>query len=82
MRKKFIINLAFLLLLNLLIKPFWIFGVERSVQNIVGSAEFGFYFSLFNFSLLLNIILDLGITNFNNRNISQNPQLLRKHSRI
>lgn len=79
MRKKFIINLAFLLLLNLLIKPFWIFGVERSVQNIVGSAEFGFYFSLFNFSLLLNIILDLGITNFNNRNISQNPQLLRKH---
>ncbi|MCK9498511.1 MAG: oligosaccharide flippase family protein [Bacteroidales bacterium] len=79
MRKKFIINLAFLILLNVLIKPFWIFGVERSVQNIVGSAEFGFYFSLFNFSLLLNIILDLGITNFNNRNISQNPQLLRKH---
>lgn len=78
-KKKFVINLIFLLFLNILVKPFWIFGVERSVQNIVGASEFGFYFSLFNFSLLLNIILDLGIINFNNRNISQNPQLLGKH---
>ena len=53
--------------------------MERSVQNIVGAEEFGLYFSLFNFSLLLNILLDLGITNFNNRNISQNPSLLTKH---
>ncbi len=79
LRKNFIINLIFLLSLNVLIKPFWIFGVERSVQNIVGAEEFGLYFSLFNFSLLLNILLDLGITNFNNRNISQNPALLTKH---
>lgn len=79
MRKKFITNLIFLLLLNLLVKPFWIFGVERTVQNITGAEEFGFYFSLFNFSLLLNILLDLGITNFNNRNISQNPNILSKH---
>jgi phosphatidylglycerophosphate synthase len=78
-KKKFVINLIFLLFLNVLVKPFWIFGVERSVQNIVGASEFGFYFSLFNFSLLLNIVLDLGIINFNNRNISQNPQLLGKH---
>lgn len=79
MRKKFVVNLIFLLFLNILVKPFWIFGVERSVQNIVGASEFGFYFSLFNFSLLLNIILDLGITNFNNRNISQNPHLISKY---
>lgn len=69
----------FLLLLNVLVKPFWIFGVERSVQNIVGASEFGLYFSLFNFSLLLNIILDFGITNFNNRNIAQNHNILSKH---
>lgn len=53
--------------------------MERSVQNIVGASEFGFYFSLLNFSLLLNIILDFGITNFNNRNISQNHNILSKH---
>ncbi len=62
-----------------MVKPFWIFGVERSVQNIVGASEFGIYFSLLNFSLILNIVLDLGITNYNNRNIAQNHNILSKH---
>ncbi len=79
MRKKFIINLIFLVSLNLLIKPFWIFGIDITVQNTVGASEYGFYFALFNFSLLLNIFLDLGITNFNNRNIARHNQLLSKH---
>lgn len=65
--------------LNLLIKPFWIFGIDITVQNTVGSSEYGFYFALFNFSLLFNIFLDLGITNFNNRNIARHHQLLSKH---
>ncbi len=78
MRRKFLTNLALLVFLNLLIKPFWIFGIDRTVQNIVGAEEYGLYFSLFNFSLLLNIILDFGITNYNNRNIAQNHQLLSK----
>jgi O-antigen/teichoic acid export membrane protein len=79
MQRKFITNLLFLLFINLLVKPFWIFGVDRAVQNQVGSEAYGEYFILFNFSLLLNILLDLGITNFNNRNISMNRQLLPKH---
>lgn len=79
MQRKFITNLGLLLLLNLLIKPFWVFGIDRTVQNVVGSQEFGFYFTILNFSFLFNILLDLGITNFNNRNIAQNSQLLAKH---
>jgi len=79
MQRKFITNLGLLLLLNLLIKPFWVFGIDRTVQNVVGSQEFGFYYAIFNFSFLFNILLDLGITNFNNRNIAQNSQLLAKH---
>ncbi len=78
-KKNFIINLAFLLFLNLLVKPFWIFGIERNVQNIVGAEEFGFYFTLFNFSLILQIILDLGTTNYNNRNIAQHSHMLSKY---
>jgi O-antigen/teichoic acid export membrane protein len=39
----------------------------------------GYIFALFNFSMILNIFLDLGITNFNNRNISQHRFLLHKH---
>ncbi len=79
MQRKFLTNLGLLLFLNLLIKPFWIFGIDRTVQNTVGVEEFGFYFVIFNFSFLFNILLDLGITNFNNRNIAQHNHLLNKH---
>ncbi len=61
-----------------MVKPFWIFGIDRTVQNIVGAGEYGLFYSLFNFSLLLNIILDFGITNFNNREISRHSHLLPK----
>ncbi len=79
MQKKFIANLFFLLLLNLTIKPFWILGIDRSVQNILGTEEYGHYFALMNFSFLLNIILDAGLTNYNNRNISRYQFLVKKH---
>lgn len=79
MKRLFVTNLGLVLFLNLLVKPFWIFGIDRTVQNTVGSGDYGFYFALFNFSLILNILLDLGITNYNNKNIAQNNQLLSKH---
>ncbi|HEX2934602.1 MAG TPA: polysaccharide biosynthesis C-terminal domain-containing protein [Bacteroidales bacterium] len=74
MKKKFLINLILLVILNLLVKPFWVFGIDRTVQNLVGSAEYGMLFALFNISVIFNILLDLGITNFNNRHISQRPE--------
>lgn len=79
MQKKFVTNLALLLSLNLLIKPFWILGIDRAVQNVIGAKDYGLYFAIFNFSFLLNILLDVGITNFNNKNIAQNNHLITKH---
>ena len=79
MKRKFITNLGFLLFLNLLVKPFWIFGIDRTIQNIAAPGEYGFYFTVLNFTFLFNILLDFGITNFNNRNIAQNNHLLNKH---
>ncbi len=79
MQKKFLTNLGLLLFLNLLVKPFWVLGIDRSVQNAVGVEDFGFYFAILNFSFLFNILLDLGVTNFNNRNIAQHAHLLNKH---
>lgn len=79
MKKKFLTNLILLLSLNLLIKPFWILGIDRAVQNIVGAESYGFYYAIFNFSFLFNILLDMGLTNFNNRNIAQNHHLLNKY---
>lgn len=68
-----------MLSLNLLIKSFWILGIDRSVQNALPSGEYGVYYALLNFSYLFNIILDFGINNFNNKTIAQNTFLLKKY---
>ncbi len=79
MQRRFLTNLALLIFLNFLVKPLWIFGIDRTVQNLVGPESFGFYFTIFNFAFIFNILLDAGITNFNNRNIAQHQHLLNKH---
>ncbi len=72
MQRGFIINLIFVLLLNFLVKPLWIFGIDLTVQNRVGEESYGLYFAIFNFSLLFNILLDLGLTHYNNQAVSRN----------
>ncbi len=67
------------MLLNFLIKPFWIFGIDRTVQNMVPNQDYGIYFAMFNFSMLFGIFLDLGLTNYNNKNIAQNNHILSKY---
>lgn len=76
MKKKFLSNLILLIVLNILIKPFWFFGIEVAVQNRVGEEMYGFYFSLFNFAFIMNILLDIGITNYNNREIARDHSIL------
>lgn len=79
MRKKLLSGLFWVLLANLLIKPFWILCIEVGVQNAVGDTTYGFYFVVFNLAYIFNILLDLGVTNFNTRNIARNPLLIQKH---
>ena len=78
MRKKFIINIIILIGLNLLIKPFWIFGIDRTVQNTVDAQTYGLYLALFNFSFIFNMMLDVGITNFNNRSLARDSAFLKE----
>lgn len=79
MQKKFITNLVFLLVLNFLIKPFYILGIDAEIINRVGIETYGVYSTLFNFSFLFNILLDLGINNYNTKNIARNEHLLSKY---
>jgi len=79
MNREFFINIVFLVSINLLIKPFFIFGIDRTVQNTVGAETYGIYFALLNFTYLLQIFNDFGINGFNSRNISQHNQLLDKY---
>ena len=82
-RKNFIGNLLLLVSLNLLIKPFWIFGIDCTVQNMVPTDVYGIYYTLFNLTFILNMLLDMGTTTFNNRGIAQDEQFLQRNfSRI
>lgn len=79
MQKKFLTNLALIIVLNLLVKPLAIFGIDATVQNQVGAEEYGLYFSLLNVSFLFNILMDLGINNYTTRNIAQYPHIVSNY---
>jgi O-antigen/teichoic acid export membrane protein len=79
MRRAFLTNLLLLLALNLLVKPFYILGIDAGVQRAVGTEGYGMYAALLSLGFLLNIVLDLGITNYNTRHIAQHTPLMGKY---
>ncbi|MEZ4798799.1 MAG: oligosaccharide flippase family protein [Flavobacteriales bacterium] len=56
-------------------KPFYVLGVEAEVQNQVGTEIYGMYAALISLSFMLNMIPDMGITNWNNREVALNHRL-------
>ena len=79
MKRKFVLNITFLITVSLIVKAFWVLGIDRSVQNLAGEEEYGFYFSLFSFSVLFTLLLDLGIAGFNNRAVSASPSVIKSY---
>src|SRR5215213_4991882 len=63
-------GLSQMLVLNLLIKPAWIFFIDREVQNQVGHEVYGRYFAVFNLSYVLLFLTDAGLTNMVNQRIA------------
>lgn len=61
--KHFFKGLSWLLVLNLLTKPVWIFLIDRQVQNIVGHEVYGIYFALYSLSYVLLFVADAGLSN-------------------
>jgi O-antigen/teichoic acid export membrane protein len=78
MSKKILINVFLLIAINLLIKPFWILGIDRTVQNTVGNEVYGAYMFMFNISLMFTMLLDFGINNFTSSFIAKHKHLLNK----
>lgn len=78
MQRRFLLNFALLLVLNLLVKPFYILGIDAGVQDAVGSTAYGTYAALLSLSFLLSIVLDMGITNQNTRHMAQHTHLMGK----
>lgn len=77
MNKEFLVNILFLIGVNLIIKPFYVFGIDLKVQNEV--ANYGLYFALLNFSYIFQMFSDLGIQQYNNRNLAQHDYLFHKY---
>ncbi len=72
MKREFLLNLIFLFAINLVIKPLFVFGIDRGVQNVVGDV-YGIYFALLSFTYLFQMINDMGLQNFTTRRISIAP---------
>ncbi|MBK8505532.1 MAG: hypothetical protein IPL46_27045 [Saprospiraceae bacterium] len=79
MKKLFLSNLVLVIVLNASVKPLYIFGIDRGVQNAVGASAYGLYFALFNFVYLFQILNDFGIQNFNHSVFSKYQSLIPKY---
>ena len=63
-------GLSWLIVLNLLVKPVWIFFIDRQVQNIVGHELYGKYFALLNLSYVLYFLSDAGLSSMLNQRMA------------
>ncbi|HEX6333543.1 MAG TPA: polysaccharide biosynthesis C-terminal domain-containing protein [Flavisolibacter sp.] len=68
-------GLSWLLILNLLVKPVWIFFIDRQMQNIVGHEAYGQYFALLNLSVVLSFLTDMGLGNMANQRLAAKESL-------
>lgn len=79
MKREFIINIILLVLINLLIKPAYIFGVEVRIQNLTGTEAYGMYFHYLNLVYLFSFVNDPGIQNWNAQFVPKNTEIAGSH---
>ncbi|MBK9271131.1 MAG: polysaccharide biosynthesis C-terminal domain-containing protein [Saprospiraceae bacterium] len=79
MKKEFVVNIILLILVNVLVKPLYLFGIDRKVQVLVGTEDFGQYIALFNFTLILQFINDFGLQAWTNRAIGQQTARVKEN---
>lgn len=64
-------GLSWLIVLNLLVKPVWIFFIDRQVQNFVGLEAYGRYFAVLNLSYVLFFLSDAGLSTMLNQRLAK-----------
>ncbi|WP_167852002.1 oligosaccharide flippase family protein [Hymenobacter elongatus] len=67
-----------MVLLNLLVKPGWIL-VENLVQDRLGHAAFGTFTALFNWTLIVASVSDLGTTQLTTKRVAATPEFLAEY---
>lgn len=71
-----------MIVLNLLVKPVWIFFIDRQVQIVAGNEAYGKYFAVLNLSYMLLFLADAGLSVMVNQRLASRSgvnarQLLR-----
>ena len=79
MINQFFRNAVFQVAINLLVKGVYLFGVERVVQNTLPEGDYGLYFSLLGWGMLLQVIADFGLQLYNSRELSGNRDRLAEY---
>jgi O-antigen/teichoic acid export membrane protein len=77
LKKIFLGNIIFALLANFLVKPIWIFAIDKNVQVAIGHESYGIYAALVNLAIVFNYLLDFGLTNFNSVEVAENKDRFR-----
>lgn len=62
-------GLSWLILLNALVKPLWIFFIDRQVQVSAGNEAYGKYFAVLNLSYVFLFLADAGLSNLLNQRV-------------
>lgn len=65
--------------LNLAVKGFYLFAIERVVQNVLPEGDYGLYFALVGLGMLLQVVADFGLQLFNSRVLAGHRHLLAKY---
>ncbi len=65
-KRVFLSTILWLILVNLIIKAIFIFGVDIQVQLRVGQSSYGLYFTLLNLCYIFQIINDFGLNLLHN----------------
>jgi len=76
--KNFLSNISLTVMLNVLVKPAWIF-TEFWVHNHIGHESWGQYTALLSFSFLFITLSDLGINQYTTQKLASAPGLLQQY---
>lgn len=70
-------NISFVVLLNVLIKPVWLF-LENDVQDKIGHEDFGMYTALFSLGYIFASLTDIGLNQFVTKKLASEPTRIKE----
>ncbi|HVD99357.1 MAG TPA: oligosaccharide flippase family protein [Cytophagaceae bacterium] len=70
-------NISFVVLLNVLIKPVWLF-LENDVQNKIHHKDFGLYAALFSLGYIFASLTDIGLNQYVTKKLASEPSRMRE----